>query len=136
MNATAKHPARIGRHFLRHYAEMLVAMLAGMLVLIPLLRGLASVTGLPYEPSAHPELAVLEMAFTMSAGMVLWMRHRRHGWPATLEMTAAMFAPALALLPLLWLGAISGDALMLLEHVVMLPLMFVLMLRRRSEYGG
>jgi hypothetical protein len=40
------------------------------------------------------------------------------------------------LVPLLWLGAIAGDALLVLEHLAMFPLMFLVMLRRRAEYGG
>jgi flagellar biosynthetic protein FliP len=76
------------------------------------------------------------MAATMSAGMVAWMRHHRHGWAATLEMAGAMFAPAVALVPLLWLGLIAGDALLVLEHLAMFPLMYLVMLRRRGEYGG
>jgi hypothetical protein len=76
------------------------------------------------------------MAATMSAGTVAWMRHRRHGWTSTLEMAGAMFAPLIALFPLLWLGVISGDALLLLEHVAMLLLMYLVMLRRRAEYRG
>jgi hypothetical protein len=54
----------------------------------------------------------------------------------TLEMAAAMVAPAVALMPLLWLGVITGDALLLLEHLAMFPLMFLVMRRRRAEYGG
>jgi hypothetical protein len=76
------------------------------------------------------------MAATMSVGMVAWMRHRGHRWASTLEMTGAMFAPAVALVPLLWLGVITGDALLLLEHLAMFPLMFLVMRRRRAEYGG
>jgi flagellar biosynthetic protein FliP len=76
------------------------------------------------------------MALNMSIGMVVWMRHRGHGWPGTLEMAGAMFAPAIALFPLLWLGAITGESLLALEHIVMLPLIYVVMLRRRAVYGG
>jgi flagellar biosynthetic protein FliP len=61
----------------------------------------------------------------MSVGMVAWMRYRRHGRASTLEMARAMFAPAVAPIPLL-----------LLEHLAMFVLMFVVMLRRRAEYGG
>jgi hypothetical protein len=59
-----------------------------------------------------------------------------HGWASTLEMVGAMFAPAVALLPLLWLGVIAGDPPLVLEHLAMLPLMFLVMLRRRAENGG
>jgi hypothetical protein len=121
--------------FLRHYLEMVAAMLVGMVVLGAALRGVLALAGLAF-PAQHPELAALEMAFDMSAGMVVWMRHRGHGWASTLEMAGAMFAPAIALFPLLWLGVVSGDSLLLLEHLAMFPLMFLVMLRRRGEYGG
>jgi flagellar biosynthetic protein FliP len=121
--------------FLRHYLEMVAAMLAGMLVLGGAVRGVLALAGQAY-PTRYPELAALEMAVDMSVGMAAWMRYRGHGWAVTLEMVAAMFAPLAALFPLLWLGAIAGDALLILEHVVMLPLMFLVMLRRRAEYGA
>jgi hypothetical protein len=121
--------------FLRHYLEMVVAMFVGMVVLDAAVRGVLALAGLEL-PARYTELAALEMAATMSAGMFAWMRHRGHGWASTLEMASAMFAPALALLPLLWLGVISGEALLALEHLAMLPLMLLVMLRRRAEYVG
>jgi hypothetical protein len=127
---------QVGRwRFLRHYLEMVAAMLVGMAVLGTAVRGLLALAGLRY-PARYPDLAALEMATTMSVGMVAWMRHRGHGWAGTLEMAGAMFAPAVALLPLLWLGVITGDALLALEHLAMLPLMLLVMRRRRAEYGG
>jgi flagellar biosynthetic protein FliP len=114
---------------------MVAAMVVGMVILGGLVRGVLALAGLAF-PAQYPELGALEMAFDMSVGMVAWMRHRGHGWASTLEMAGAMFAPALALFPLLWLGVISGDDLLVLEHLAMLPLMFLVMLRRRSEYGG
>jgi hypothetical protein len=120
---------------LRHYLEMVAAMFVGMVVLGAAVRGVLALAGLAF-PAQYPELAALEMAFDMSVGMVAWMRHRGHRWASTLEMAGAMFAPALALFPLLWLGVIAGDALLFLEHLAMLPLMYLVMLRRRAEYGG
>jgi hypothetical protein len=61
-----------------------------------------------------------------------WRRSVRHD----LEMAGAMLAPALALLPLLWVGVLSGPALLALEHLAMLPLMLLVMLRRRAEHGA
>jgi hypothetical protein len=131
------HPA--GGHgrwrFLRHYLEMVAAMMVGMVVLGAALRGVLALAGLEV-PTRYPELAALEMAFTMSVGMAAWMRHRGHRWASTLEMAGAMFAPTVALVPLLWLGVISGDTLLVLEHLAMLPLMYLVMVRRRAEYGG
>ena len=131
------HPA--GGHgrwrFLRHYLEMVAAMLVGMVVLGAAVRGVLALAGLQF-PAQYPELVALEMAFTMSTGMVAWMRHHGHGWASTLEMAGAMFAPAVVLVPLLWLGVIAGDALLVLEHLAMFPLMYLVMLHRRAEYGG
>ncbi|MEO3787621.1 hypothetical protein ABGB12_30210 [Actinocorallia sp. B10E7] len=129
------HQARGWLPFLRHYLEMIAAMLVGMAVFGMLIRGGLALAGLEF-PARHPELLILEMAFDMTAGMTLWMRYRGHAWPATAEMAASMIVPALALLPLLWLDVLSGGTAMLLEHVLMLPLMLLVMLRRREEYGG
>ena len=121
--------------FLRHYLEMVAAMFVGMVALGAAGRGVLALAGLQF-PAQYPELAALEMAVTMSVGMAAWMRHRGHGWASTLEMAGAMFTPAVALFPLLWLGLIAGDTLLLLEHLAMFPLMYLVMLRRRAEYGG
>jgi hypothetical protein len=136
----SRHPTpAAGGHrrwrFLRHYLEMVAAMLVGMVVLGAAVRGVLALTGRE-PPAQYPELAALEMAATMSVGMVAWMRHRGHGWASTLEMAGAMFAPAVALFPLLWLSVITGDSLLVLEHLVMFPLMYLVMRRRRAEYGG
>jgi hypothetical protein len=47
-----------------------------------------------------------------------------------------MFAPAVPLLPLYWMGVVSADSMSALIHILMLPLMLVVMLRRRDEYAG
>ncbi|WP_106400246.1 hypothetical protein [Actinocorallia populi] len=129
------HPTGRWRHFFRHYLEMIAAMLVGMAVFGALVRGALVLVGLEF-PADRPELTLLEMSFDMTAGMTLWMRYRGHGWPATLEMAASMIVPALVLLPFLWLDMLTGDTAMLLEHVLMLPLMLLVMLRRREEYGA
>ncbi|GAB4000982.1 hypothetical protein GCM10029992_34870 [Glycomyces albus] len=124
------------RRFLWHYVEMVIAMAVGMVVLGAAVRGIVALTGLEYSTGSHPELSTLEMAFDMSVGMVAWMRFRRHGWAASLEMAAAMFAPAIAMIALYRLDAVDADTMIMLEHVVMFPLMLVIMLRRRREYGA
>lgn len=122
-------------HFARHYLEMVAAMVVGMVVLGAVIRGVLALAGVEYSMARYPELTSLEMAFDMSAGMVVWMRYRGHGWASSLEMSGAMFAPLLVLFPLLWLDVIGAGAVMTLEHVAMFPLMFLVMLRRRGEYG-
>jgi flagellar biosynthetic protein FliP len=113
---------------------MVVAMFVGMIVVGAAIGGVLALAGLEF-PARYPELVSLEMAFDMSVGMIVWMRHRGHGWASTLEMAGAMFAPAVVLFPLLWLDVISADSLHLLEHLAMLPLMYLIMLRRRGEYS-
>jgi hypothetical protein len=120
--------------FVRHYLEMVVAMFVSMGVLAAATAGAEALTGL--ELPASPEFAAIKMAFDMSVGMVVWMRYRGHGWAATLEMVGAMFAPAVLLAPLSLSGVISGEVLMIVTHVAMLPLMLAVMLRRRVEYGA
>ncbi len=136
---TGSHRAHGGtsrrRHFLRHYLEMVVAMFVGMAVLGGVVRGILALAGLEF-PDQYPELTSLEMAINMSIGMVVWMRYRGHSWVSTLEMAGAMFVPLIVLFPLLWLDVIDGGSLLMIEHIAMLPLMYLVMLRRRGEYGG
>ena len=127
------------RRFARHYGEMLVAMVLGMVVLgLPAMAALGaagvSMSDLHYDV---PALMLLGMAVTMTVPMVAWMRHRGHGRRASAEMSASMFLPAFGVVALLWAGLVVDiDALMLIEHVVMLPSMLVAMLLRREEYSG
>jgi flagellar biosynthetic protein FliP len=120
--------------FVRHYVEMVVAMFVSMGVLAAATAGVEALTAL--RSPGSPAFAAVKMAFDMSVGMVVWMRYRGHGWAATLEMVGAMFAPAVVLAALSATGVISGAVLMIVMHVGMLPLMLLVMLRRRAEYGA
>ncbi|MEO6089755.1 MAG: hypothetical protein ABIQ18_42275 [Umezawaea sp.] len=122
-------PARPALRFARHFLEMVVAMVAGMIVLGPVWS--FAWPGLSGMVTAH----VLVMATNMSLGMALWMRIRRHGWASIAEMSAAMYVPFLVLLPFYWTGVLSEMALMAAGHVLMLPAMLAAMLRRRHEYS-
>jgi hypothetical protein len=127
------------RHFARHYVEMLVAMVLGMVVLgTPATFALgAAGRSMSELHNDTPALMLLAMAVTMTVPMVAWMRYRGHGWPASAEMSASMFIPAFATIALLWGGLVEDiGALMLIEHVAMLPAMLVAMLLRREEYSG
>lgn len=133
-----EHPTGGRRRWLRfalHYLEMVVAMVAGMVVLGGALRVVLAAAGVEYSMARFPELMILEMGLTMALGMTAWMRYRGHGWPSTLEMSAAMLVPAVAVVPPVWLGVLGGGAAMALEHVAMFPLMLAVMLRRRDEYS-
>ena len=127
------------RHFVRHYVEMLVAMVLGMVVLgTPATFALSAAgTSMSELHNDLPALMLFGMAVTMTVPMVTWMRYRGHGWPASAEMSASMFVPAFGVIALLWGGLVEDiGALMLIEHVAMLPGMLVAMLLRREEYSG
>src|SRR3954449_13468947 len=117
------------RHFARHYVEMVIAMFLGMAVL-------GAPAGLVVDYGV-PDQMVDAMAITMTIPMAAWMRYRGHGWPATLEMSAAMIVPALGVIALVVAAVVTDlGALMALEHVVMLAAMLAAMLLRREEYTG
>ncbi len=120
--------------FVRHYLEMVVAMLVGMVVLGGALRAVLAAAGVEYSMQRYPELTIVEMALTMILGMTAWMRFRGHGWAGTLEMSVAMLVPAVAVLVPVWLGVLAAGPAMVVEHVAMFVLMLAVMLRRRDEY--
>jgi hypothetical protein len=115
----------VGR-FLRHYGEMVLAMVVGMVVLgMPL----AAVLG------DDEMLMLVNMGVSMTVPMVAWMRYRGHGWQVTTEMAAAMVVPTMAAMTAFGTGLVDDfGAVMLGEHVVMLLAMAGAMLARPSEY--
>lgn len=133
--STITHARHGQGHLLRHVLEMTVVMMVGMMVLGGLFRGAIAAVGVDYADARLrlPGLFALVMAVNMSVPMAWWMRRRGHGWGYAAEMVASMIVPVLALLPPLWLGMISGDTLSSIQHVIMLPSMIVVMLRRRGE---
>jgi hypothetical protein len=113
---------------------MVLAMAGGMMIVGSLLGAGIDLAGGDYS-TLGPEASALLMALSMSVGMTLWMRHRRHRWPMILEMDGAMFASFAAVLPFLWVDVLSEDAMYVLGHVLMLPVMLAIMLRRRHEHA-
>ena len=127
------------RHFARHYVEMLVAMFLGMVVLGTPATFALGAAGMSMSElhNDFPALMLFGMAVAMTMPMVGWMRYRGHGWVPSAEMAASMFVPAFAAIALLWGGLVEDiGALMLIEHVAMLPAMLAAMLLRREEYSG
>jgi hypothetical protein len=119
------------KHFLRHYAEMVVAMFLGMAVL-----------GYPVDwvmgrlGASSDEFMFLGMATTMTVPMVGWMMYRGHGWRSNAEMSASMFVPTFAVIGSLATGLLTDiGVLMIIEHVVMLAAMAGVMLLRPEEYS-
>ena len=123
------------RAFVRHYLEMVAAMLAGMLVLHPVWMLVLPLLGWSVVLE-RPELHTLLMATDMALGMAAWMRFRGHRWRPIAEMAASMYLPFLVLFGPLWLGAISETTSTVAGHLLMLPAMLGAMLLRPEEYGG
>ena len=125
-------------HFVRHYVEMVIAMLLGMLLLgLPAEAALLAVGSSTSELERDaPALMLLGMAVVMTVPMVAWMRHRGHGWRPGAEMAASMFLPTFAVVALMAGGAIDFWTAMGVEHAVMLPSMLAAMLLRRDAYTG
>lgn len=123
------------RRFLLHLGEMLLAMFLGMAVLGGVVEGSLALAGTRLSDgpvSVHAGV----MAFNMTVPMVWWMRHRghpaRHGW----EMAASMVVPTALVVALHWLGAIPSDAVLAVQHAVMIPAMVGVMLWRYDHYAA
>jgi flagellar biosynthetic protein FliP len=112
------------RTAVRHFLEMLAAMIVGMVVLGPLWPHL------PGGATVH----TLVMATNMTIGMAAWMAFRRHRPVAVAEMALAMYVPFVVLFPAFWAGWLSAATMMVIGHVLMLPAMVLAMLRRPAEY--
>jgi hypothetical protein len=124
--------------FIKHYAEMVAVMFAGMIVLgIPFGAALAG-AGISTDElhTELPALMLLGMGFTMTAPMIPWMRWRGHRWQPTLEMAASMVVPTLGVVGLLAFDLVDDiGALLAVEHVAMFGAMLAVMLMRRGEYS-
>ena len=123
--STTRRPGTARWRFLRHFLEMLAAMVIGMIALEPLWPHVDTV-----------ELHALVMATNMTIGMTALMAVRRHAWPGIVEMSAAMYAPFIILFVPYWTGLITAGGLFQLGHLLMLPAMLSAMLHRRAEYTG
>jgi len=120
--------------FIRHFLEMLAAMIVGMAVFGGIVSGVFALLG--HSNLLHyAALRALLMATYMTVGMLLWMRHRGHNWFRIREMAGAMFAPFILLLIPFWAGLISSGGLLAGGHLSMLPFMLGVMLRNREEYS-
>jgi hypothetical protein len=128
---THEHADRPRGAVWRHYAEMVVAMFAGMLVL----GGLRGLAGLTASWDAAPGTAYVLMATDMALAMGAWMVVRGHSWAHAVEMCLAMYVPVL-LLPLVWLEVIGAMTFMIAAHVVMMVVMLVVLVRQHGGRNG
>jgi hypothetical protein len=131
--AEARHGERY--NLVRHFVEMVLAMLVGMAVLGALVQVICVALGHSGFFADHVGLRAPLMALNMTIGMAVWMRYRGHGWAPIGEMSLAMFVPVAVLIGPFWAGVLSGGALLGGMHVLMLPAMVIAMLVRREEYA-
>jgi flagellar biosynthetic protein FliP len=117
-----------------HLAEMIAAMVAGMVVLGGALEGLLALAGASLSHASAP-LAATVMAFNMTAPMVLWMRYRGHPSRHSAEMAASMIVPTAVVIGLYAVSAIASGTVLLAQHVVMIPAMVAVMLWRYDHYS-
>ena len=125
------------RHFIRHYAEMVAAMFLGMGVLFRARHGRPwcgrRELGRGEKRRARPAPARHGPEHDRADGRLDALPRTRLGrWN---EMAASMLIPTAGVIALLGTGLVDDiGALLMVEHVVMLPSMLVAMLLRREEY--
>ncbi len=131
---TGMGPATGGwRRFIRHYLEMIVAMLVGMMTLYPLWE-LAAGRLVTAGWVHRTDVDLTAMAFAMTIPMVGWMLWRGHRGLPVLEMSLAMCAGFWVFFPFLWADALDAMTVMVAGHVAMPVFMLLAMLARRAEY--
>ncbi len=123
------------RNLVRHFIEMVLAMLVGMAVLGMAAAAICAMLGHAGFLTHHAGLRSFVMALNMSIGMAAWMRFRGHGWAPIGEMVGAMVLPWAVLIGPYAAGLISAGALLVGMHAMMFPAMVVAMLHRRDEYA-
>ena len=126
----ASRPTR----FALHLGEMIVAMLAGMLVLGGAVEGVLAVTDASMS-DAPIAVRTAVMAITMTVPMVWWMRYRGHPVRHNIEMAGSMVVPTAIVIAMYWLAAIPSGSVMAVQHVIMIPAMAGVMLWRYEHYA-
>jgi transcriptional regulator GlxA family with amidase domain len=119
--------------FALHFAEMTIAMVAGMAVFHLAAGGHGREAARDIPWTVHE----VGMIVFMTVPMVAWMRLRGHSWRHGAEMALGMLAPVVVIDVLLGLGAAA--TLPWLQHAAgpaMMLGMLAAMLLRREQYTG
>jgi hypothetical protein len=134
INAGASSGRGSKRAFARHFGEMVLAMVLGMVVLGGLAElGFAAAGTSLSDQSGGAQ--VMLMAFNMTVPMVLWMRYRGHAAARNAEMAMSMIVPSFIAAALAWAGALESGAALGVQHGVMIPAMLGVMLWRYEDYS-
>jgi hypothetical protein len=121
--------------FLRHFLEMVVAMMIGMAVLGLVVRAALSALGYPEGLRPFPELSATAMTLEMTLPMAVWMLYRGHRPRLVGEMSGAMIAPVVGVVALCLVHVLPSSSAPTIAHVTMFPAMLGAMLYRRAEYA-
>jgi hypothetical protein len=128
--------------WLRHLAEMVVAMYAGMLVYMALVRPM--LMGIGLAGLVAGDLSYSWMIAFMVAPMVALMRFQGHSWRMTDEMAVGMVAPVIVCFGLVRLGIcplvpfltwLTPKSVYLAAHDAMLLGMIAVLVVRRGMYA-
>jgi uncharacterized membrane protein YhaH (DUF805 family) len=122
------------RAFARHFGEMVLAMLLGMV----LLGGLAELLFAAFGSGLSDQSGgaqVMLMGLNMTVPMVIWMSYRGHAVARNAEMAMSMIVPSVAAAVLAWAGVLESAAALGVQHASMIPAMLAVMLWRYEEYS-
>ncbi len=120
--------------FVRHFVEMVVVMFVGM----GIFSGLAALAYVAVGTSVSDQSGthrIILMGVNMAIPMFLWMVFRGHSAARNFEMAGSMLVPSCTAAALVWSGVLDEMTGMLIQHVVMIPAMFGVMLWRYDEYS-
>lgn len=134
MQATirSERPMQQAVRFAWHFIQMFIAMMLGMLPFVAVLAFL----GINNLSRRQPELFASLMAISMVLPMAAWMRYRMgHGWARTGEMSTAMIAPTVVIVPLCLAGFLPHSAAVGATHVLMPVAMLADMGYRWRDYA-
>jgi hypothetical protein len=121
------------RAFARHFGEMVLAMVLGMVILGGLAELLLAAAGSSLSDQSGSTQVML-MGLNMTVPMVLWMSYRGHPAARNAEMALSMIVPSVAA-ALAWAGALESGAALGIQHAVMIPAMLGVMLWRYQDYS-
>jgi hypothetical protein len=127
-------PSTSKRAFARHFVEMVAAMLIGMAVFGGLATAIFAAAGSGLGDQSVG-LRVTLMGVYMTVPMVAWMKYRGHGAARNAEMGASMMVPSLVVAAVAWTAGTEAGLALGIQHTIMIPAMFGVMLWRYTEYA-
>jgi hypothetical protein len=120
--------------FWRHFLEMLVVMVVGMIATGAIFVSVVGLASWDEITSVYPAEALEAMAIGMTAPMVGWMLYRGMGARSSYEMAMAMVLPVIPFLCLVWFN-VTETAQCGAYCLSTVAAMLLLMRYRRNEYS-